>query len=212
MLVTILMGLVGGLTSKALCMLIWKFWAKDFVDDLPIKFRVKLNETDNKKAEETVELIHDKFGEDVVSAVASESEEKRIEMMADFTKELATLYGLDIDIDITVTDAVSWGCFNDEENKVVFNFAALMTDATDENFGQVVFEVIDTIIHELRHAVQYKAISDPTFWDIGNKRAKRWKSNMKNYIRAGVDPEGHSRQPVEADASTFTALIMDEVK
>lgn len=179
---------------------------------MPEKLKTELSETDKKKAEETAALIHDKFGEDIVATVAAAGEEQRVEMMADFTKELAVLYGLDIDIDITATEDDSWGQFNAEENKVVFNFAALMTDATQEDFKNVVFEIIDTIVHELRHAVQHKAISDPNFWDIGKKRAKIWNANMRNYIRAGVDPKGHSIQPVEADAATFANQVMNEVK
>ena len=212
MVITIIMGVAGGLIAKAVVHCVWKFWLKDVVDGLPIPIKTELSETDNKKIEETRELIRNKFGEDVADTVAKADEKERAEMMGDFAKELAQLYGLEMDIDITVGEGSVWGCYDPETNKAVFNIAALMIDSNDESFKVVVFEVVDTIIHELRHAVQYKAIEDPEFWNTGKKRSKIWKANMKNYIRAGVDPKGHANQPVEADAVTFADAVLSEVK
>lgn len=178
----------------------------------PESVKVELSETDNKKVEETRDLIHDKFGEDVADTIAKASNKERIDIMDEFAKDLAKLYGLDIDIDITVDDVSLWGYYSHNEKKAVFNIAALMIDAKNESFKAVVFEVIDTIIHELRHAVQHKSMSDSDFWDIGEERAKLWEQNMKNYIRAGVDPRGYASQPVEADAVTFAGAVMSEVK
>ena len=211
MLTAILTGIAIGFVATVFAGLL-EGWMNNEVAELPESVKVELSETDNKKVEETRELIHDKFGEDVADTIAKASNKERVDMMDEFAKELAVLYGLDIDIDITVDKVSSWGYYSHDEKKAVFNIAALMIDSNDESFKAVVFEVIDTIIHELRHAVQHKSVSDPAFWDIGEERAKAWETNMRNYIRAGVDPRGYARQPIEADATAFAGTVMSEVK
>lgn len=187
-------------------------WGESAVAQVPETVKTELSETDKKKVDETKELLHETFGEDVVDTIAKASNKQRVDLMDEFAHELAKLYGLDIDIDITIDKVSSWGYYSYDNKKAVFNIAVLMADAENSAFKTVVLEVIDTIIHELRHAVQHKAASDPDFWDVGEERAKTWAANMRNYVRPGVDPRGYANQPVEADATTFAGAVMSEVR
>ncbi len=187
-------------------------WGTRQVEQVPESVQAELSETDKEKIKETQELIHEKFGDSVVESLRNASNKQRVDMMDDFAKELATLYGLDIEIDITVDQISSCGYYNWAEKKAVFNIAMLMADGNDKNFAVYVREVMDTIIHELRHAVQRKAVAEPGFWDVDEERRRIWTENMNNYIRPEVDYHGYAHQPIEADSVTFAGAVMSEVK
>ena len=205
-----LAGAIGLLVGAALRL--FGIWGTRNPREIPETVKTELSDKDKEKVKETQELIHEKFGDDVVDSLRKASNKQRVDMMDEFARELALLYGLDIEIDITVDKITSCGYYTYDQKKAVFNIAMLMIDGDHENFADCVYEVLDTIVHELRHAVQHKAVSDPTFWDIGEERAKTWDDNMKNYIRPNVDPRGYARQPVEADAVTFAGQVLSEVK
>ena len=88
-----------------------------------------------------------------------------------------------------------------------------MADRDDEFFNYGVRSVMETIVHELRHAVQWKAITENNFWNVDEKTRDLWAENLNfdNYIDPEVDFKGYCEQPVEADARTFSALVMEGV-
>ena len=134
--------------------------------------------------------------------------------MAEFAEELVKRYGLDIDVDITVSQIENCGQYNWQKRKAEFNIVALMLDGNHEHFEYCVRETLDTIIHELRHAVQHKAIRDEGFWNVEEERRVRWAENMMkgNYIRPEVNFRAYCSQPIEADAATFAARVMEGVR
>ncbi len=181
---------------------------------LPQTAQAELSETDKQKVEETKELIRQCFGENVTERIRRASNRERIELMAEFAERLAKEYGLDIDVDVTVNNINNCGSYYWEEKRAEFNIALLMEDGSNEHFDYCVRTTLDTIIHELRHAVQYKAIENSGFWNVDEKRRMQWATNMApgNYIRADVDMRGYASQPIEKDATTFAALAMEGVK
>ena len=210
-LVSIALAVLASLLVKVIVNFIYK-WGERHIHQVPETVQVELSDTDKEKVKETQQLIHDKFGDSVVETLRTASNKQRVDMMDEFAKDLAQLYGLDIDIDITVDQVSACGFYSWDSKKAVFNIALLMVDGNHENFAAFVREVLDTIIHELRHAVQHKATVDHDFWNVGEERAKAWQDNMSNYIRPNVDARGYAKQPVEADAVTFAGQVMSEVK
>ena len=75
-------------------------------------------------------------------------------------------------------------------------------------------DCIDTIIHELRHAYQWKAIrkmlnnENYSEYDIHN-RVSVWYENFCNYISPSDDLEGYYNQILERDARGVAAHIME---
>ena len=181
--------------------------------ELPQSSQVELSDFDMEKAEETRELIRTCFGDDVTECLRSASNRERISFVADFAERLAQEYGLDIDVDVTVNNVNNCGAYDWKEKKAVFNIALLMVEGDHERFDYCVHETIDTIIHEMRHAVQHRAIEQEGFWDVDEARRNLWADNMTpgNYIRPEVNLRGYARQPIEKDAVTFAEIVMEGV-
>lgn len=179
---------------------------------MPESAQVEMSLTDQEMIQKSQDLIRDCFGNEVVERMRNASNAERIAMMSDFSQKLAAMYGLDIDVDVQIWDNINrWGGYHWEKRKAEFNIRVLTVDANDPRFEGWVREVLDTIIHELRHAVQHKAIQEAGFWNVDDQRRQTWANNMANYIKPEVDFKGYVKQPIEADAATFAAQVMSEV-
>lgn len=180
---------------------------------MPETALAEISDTDKEKIESTKLLINECFGDDVVNCIREASNKERINLMVYFAESLAREYGLDIDVDVTVRDINNFGSYNWEKKRAEFNISLLMEEGENERFDWIVRETIDTIVHELRHAVQHQAIQDKEFWDVDEDRRNSWANNMApgNYIRPGVDLKGYSSQPIEKDAFTFAVMVMEGV-
>ena len=205
--VIIILGIIAAID------LISDLWSQWGTQELPDHVQVQMSAEDDKKIKAAQELIHECFGENVVETIKSSSNKERINLMAEFAEKLAEEYDLNIEVDVTVEELKNCGAYNWEKKKAVFNIALLTVDSENEHFGDCVRIVLDTIIHELRHAVQHKCIEEPTYWDIDADMRDMWQNNMLpgNYIRPEVDMRGYALQPIEIDASTFAELVMKGV-
>lgn len=177
----------------------------------PEAVKAELSETDNEMVDKSREVIQENFGDDMVETMKNASSLDRVKLIDKFANDLAEAYGLDITIDI-IADNSLCGFYCDAEKRVTFNVHLLMVDSDHPHFATLVREAVCTIIHELRHAVQWQATRDASFWNVGDERANLWKENFNNYIDPQVDVRGYSKQPVEADAETFAAEVMREVE
>ena len=213
--VEVLVGLaiaaVAGVIVGAIESLL-EFWGDSHT--MPEHMQAELSEHDEGMVLETKLVIEDSFGDSVVETLRNASNKERVRLMAEFAEELVKRYGLDIDVDITVSQIENCGQYNWQKRKAEFNIAALMLDGNHEHFEYCVRETLDTIIHELRHAVQHKAIRDEGFWNVEDERRMRWAENMLkgNYIRPEVNFRAYCGQPIEADAATFAARVMEGVR
>lgn len=174
--------------------------------------QVEMSETDEKMIRKTQEVLKECFGEDVMETFRNASNVERINMMNLFAKRLQQEYGLDdIEVDVMVTNEAYWGYYSWNDKKAKFNIFNLTVDGDNKNFEYCVKESLDTVIHELRHAVQHKAIHEEGFWNVGEERRVEWATNMQNYVQASVNMQAYISQPVEADAFTFAARSMEGV-
>ena len=98
------------------------------------------------------------------------------------------------------------GFYNSRDNTLNLNVADLLSKTPER-----IQEFFDTIIHELRHAVQWKAIREAGYWNVEEERSKAWAKNFANYISASVDPRGYANQLVEVDARTFASGCLEGV-
>lgn len=178
--------------------------------------RAKLSETDMRMVAETQELMRDYFGENIVQTFSDADNIVKMNYLAEFSKKLCGLYGLDdIGVDIVFLEGSLCGYYNYENKKAYFNVRKLVTcEVGSEEFNKEVYELLDTVAHELRHAVQRRAIEEDGFWQVDNERREKWAENLLpgHYIPFTVDARGYFRQPIENDAFTFAAAVMDGVK
>ena len=204
-LVSALVGFVGAVIDSLM-----ERWGRQ---KLPKNVCAEMSETDKAQVDATKDLMRQCFGEDVVECIKNASNKDRIAMMAEFAERLARQYGLDIEVDVTVSNLENCGAYNWKDRKAVFNIAMLMVDGQNKQFDYCVRETLDTIIHGLRHAVQHKAVEQPGFWNVEEERRKSWAVNMApgNYISPKANIRAYARQPIEKDAVSFAAMVMGEV-
>lgn len=180
---------------------------------MPETVQVEMSLTDQEMIQKSQELIHQKFGGNPAECLRFASAEERTSMLRDFARELAVMYGLD-DVEVDVYNKKSlneWGYYSWRTKQARFNVFALSVKPDDPQYIAFVREVLDTICHELRHAVQHKSIRSPGFWNISEERSIAWAENMTDYIPGSKDFKAYTRQPVEADAATFAAQVVSGV-
>lgn len=187
-------------------------WGHKNVTPESLREQVELSQTDREKIDETRELIRDMFGDNVAEKFKNASNVERINMVNDFAHRLAKLYGLDdVDIDVVIDNVSLCGYYCHSQHQARFNILALTNGVDSPNYAALVKDMLDTVIHELRHAVQFKAVENDGFWNVDDKRRAAWASNVKNYISASTDMRGYMQQPLEADAYVFAGLVMEGV-
>ena len=69
--------------------------------------------------------------------------------------------------------------------------------------------LLNTIIHECKHARQWAAVDGVDF-GYSRELIEKWKRNFEDYISCRESDEGYAKQPVEFDASMFANTIYDE--
>ena len=70
-------------------------------------------------------------------------------------------------------------------------------------------DVLDTVVHELRHAVQWSMIEGKnSVWEASEAHRQALARNFAHYVRYDRDVRGYQMQLVERDAVTFAATVM----
>ena len=172
-----------------------------------------LSEQDREMARQTAEVIKGRLSEDPTQKMLEMSSNERIEAVESIAQELIELYGLDdVRVEICTIPGTVVGYYNREAKVLKVDVADLLIDVESlvpekrmEAFRYIVKETLDTVVHELRHAVQYRAIEldDDSYWGIDEARRIEWARNMANYIRGCDDPKGYYTQAIECDSYTF---------
>ena len=93
-------------------------------------------------------------------------------------------------------DPENMGAFNPETKQIDLN-ADLLKDSDAE-------QVMETIMHESRHAYQDFAVNHPEQVSVDTATIKTWEYNFAHYIKPEFDFEAYVNQPVEADANDFS--------
>lgn len=99
-------------------------------------------------------------------------------------------------------DPENLGAFNPETKQIDLNEDLLLKDDPRE--------VMETIMHESRHAYQDFAINYPEQVSVDKETIDMWEYNFKYYIRPEFDFEAYVNQPVEADANDFSERMYSD--
>lgn len=165
------------------------------------EFRVKPELTDEDKAliDKCREVMRENFPQGIEARVKTMSPEERTALFQKLVKELNSVYGVNISnvgfLHNSEIGSGTYGYYDRETNSIRFN-----ADLLSSNETEVLREMVDTIFHEMRHALQYRAVSDSSC-NYGTEEQRRlWALNFVNYISAYVDFAYYQEQIVEADA------------
>ncbi len=139
----------------------------------------------------------------------SASTEERKRILNDLLKDLNAVYGTKITKEIHFfkeeadsRGVITLGYYSDKRREVSINTEIL----TSENYE----DVMNTMVHEMRHAYQHEAVRNPSDFIVSEETAKSWESNFDDYIEYTEEENNFDEyryQPVEADAHDIADYV-----
>lgn len=132
--------------------------------------------------------------------------EQRKEILTKYLADLAGIYGVTVasKINFYSGESTSRGYYQHSGRQVSINVNYL--SRTDS------YQIMQTVIHEMRHAYQHSAVDDPDSYSVSPETIKQWKNNFSNYKSTGDGKTTYSEyvsQPVEYDAKNFAKQYTD---
>lgn len=194
-----------------------------------INYEFSLNENDKSIIENNAAILQEFFPDGIPEKIRDLDVDERMNLFKELSERLALSYGLGTDILESIqiiepedeSKALICGVYNRNSRTITLNKAFLCydlqnTNASDmETLDRILIDCVDTLIHELRHAFQFKACimlekgGDCSTYDLNN-RVYEWHENFLDYISAGESVEGYWKQPVENDARNFASYVLHE--
>ncbi|MDE5876087.1 MAG: hypothetical protein K2H47_01050 [Muribaculaceae bacterium] len=184
----------------------WKHWK---LGKKTKEFRVKpeLTEDDHILIEKCREIMKSNFPLGIEDRLKVMTPTERADLFQKLILELNSVYGVNItNIAFLHTDEIgsgTYGYYLRETHSIRFNFDLLSLDDP-----AILREMVDTIFHEMRHALQYKAVSDSSCNYGTDEQRYLWALNFLNYIPGYVDFAYYQQQILEADARQIAELSM----
>lgn len=187
----------------------------------PILQGNELSDSDVELAAQTADEIKKIIGDDPVNAMASMTSSEKIAVVEEITKQLIQIYELtDIHYEmVTISNRDVWGYYCEDKKTLYINISNLLIDKNEisenvEEFNKlVVRETLDTVVHELRHAIQFKAAFnlDEEYLNTSRETRIEWAKSIADYIYPNEDPKGYANQLIERDAVAFAYEAMKGV-
>lgn len=163
-------------------------------------------ETDRMLVSECHEAVEEVLGLSPFSQFATLRPEERQIAVVQITSQVADAMGVKLDsIDIEEQDG-TYGFYSFSENRISIDENHVCEDPMTEIDAK---NVIDTIVHEVRHAYQHRAARHPTRYKRDKLTASTWRLNFRNYVSPRQNLELYYRQPVEEDARKFAEYVVN---
>jgi hypothetical protein len=124
----------------------------------------------------------------------------RCEIVSDFYESVKETMGIDAELSFANKPENVCGGYNPSTNSIELNARYLENPDCKE--------LMNTILHESRHAFQQKCIDNPSSVTIKENVIDVWADNMRNYIPPGLDFEAYENQEIEKDANYFADSVM----
>lgn len=174
-----------------------------------IRFRPSWNETPNKEVIDAVDMkkgcidiVGRFFQEGKDLEFAEKGLEGRCKIISEFYDSIKGQMGIDAKISFCPKGPNDCGCYSNWNNKIELNSDYLEnSDCTG---------LMNTILHESRHAFQHECVNNPKFSNVNEFTRASWKNNFDNYISPEDDFEAYEDQEIEKDANYFADGVMNK--
>lgn len=169
-----------------------------------------LTEEDKRLIEQNRALMKEFFPNGIEDGFKGLTLEQRVEMMKNLIERANELYGTEVGtiafLPAEKIGECTLGYFQHDSNTIAVNL-----DVLAANEPAVMQAIVATVFHELRHALQYKAVTDPSFAYGTEEQRRLWALNFMegNYISPEVDFALYQKQVVEADARQIAEPIVE---
>ena len=132
--------------------------------------------------------------------------EQRKDILTKYLAELALIYG------VTVSPNINFFSGN-QSTRGTYSHSRKMV-SINENYltRSDSYQIMQTVIHEMRHAYQHAAVEEPDSYEVSAETIKQWKNNFANYKSTDDGKTTYSQyvtQPVEYDAKNFAKQYTD---
>ena len=133
------------------------------------------------------------------------SVEERKAMLNAYLAELMVIYGVSVHSTIHFQNlgGSTRGQYSPSANEVIINEDYLSRKDS--------YQIMQTMIHEMRHAYQHAAINDPDSYQVSPETIAQWKDNFEHYKSTsnGATYPEYVSQPIEWDAKNFAKQYND---
>ena len=126
--------------------------------------------------------------------------EERCSLALRFYDRVKESMGIDAEISFVDMPRNKLGGYDMDTNSITLNRRCLESDDCEE--------LLNTILHEARHAFQGKCISSPDSVTVNRRIIDVWDYNFAHYIRPEFDHEAYENQEIEKDANYFADSVM----
>jgi len=167
-----------------------------------------LEECDNVLIEKCRDYLLNKFPDGVAHEFVNlDTMEARKQLAEDIVLELASCMNIEgVKVDFPPMSSNDYGCMKPIEGggfQVCLNEALLVADPE---------QLVKTICHELRHAIQFQSFTDNR-WGYSPSRVAQWLYSWNNYIpcTSVINFEAYYSQIIEVDARLFVDELYKEI-
>ena len=110
----------------------------------------------------------------------------------------------------TGEDGIELGCYRPDTQTISVNASQL---AEDSRYGDNPDKMIETVLHEGRHAFQHDVAEGKVPYE-DQKTAEAWAQNLApgGYVTFNENPRAYYDQPVEADARSFAGARLFQLQ
>ena len=167
-----------------------------------------LTEEDKRLIESNRELMKEFFPDGIEARFKGLALDRRVEIMKDLLERANEIYGTEIkSVTFSPSSEVgdtTYGYYSFDSHSITINVDVLASE--DAN---VLRAIVGTVFHELRHAQQYKTITDSNYAYGTEEQRRLWALNFMegNYISPEIDYVLYQKQTVEADARQIAEHI-----
>lgn len=159
----------------------------DVIDDVEMK-------------KECIGIVKDFYGKELDLTFADNGLEVRCKIASDFYKDVKQSMGIDAELSFVSKSPNDLGGYNPRTNCIELNSNYLEKSDCED--------LLNTILHESRHAFQGKCIKSPDSVTVKNNVIDVWKDNFQNYISPCHDFEAYENQEIEKDANYYADSVM----
>ncbi len=161
--------------------------SNDVIDDVEMK-------------KECIGIVKDFYGKELDLTFADNGLEGRCKIASDFYKDVKQSMGIDAELSFVSKSPNDLGGYNPRTNCIELNSNYLEKSDCED--------LLNTILHESRHAFQGKCIKSPDSVTVKNNVIDVWKDNFQNYISPCHDFEAYENQEIEKDANYYADSVM----
>ena len=172
--------------------------------DIPVEF----TKEDEARADMAICEIKGLLGKKPVKTLCEMEAEDRIAAAKELYRRLCTIFSLDIQLEFGEGCNGNCGCYCNCTKSMWLDYRYLLSDK-----AEYIRIFLDTVIHELRHGMQYHFIMDSAYNGVEEHYRRRMTANLHPsvYVPFQEKPELYYKQLCERDAAAYAARVMENL-